>query len=36
MRATCVLDMNGKKLSDVIDSWNQHQVAVKSAKNQHR
>ncbi|WP_201599892.1 acyl-CoA thioesterase [Psychrobacter submarinus] len=27
-----VLDMNGKKLSDVIDSWNQHQVAVKSAK----
>ena len=27
-----VLDMNGKKLSDVIDSWNQHQVAVKSER----
>ena len=30
--ATEVLDMAGEQLTDVIDSWNQHQVAIKSAK----
>lgn len=27
-----VLDMLGEQTNDVIDSWNQHQVAIKSAK----
>ena len=27
-----ILDMTGEHLTDVIDSWNKHQVAVKSAK----
>ncbi|WP_296237683.1 acyl-CoA thioesterase [Psychrobacter sp. UBA5136] len=27
-----VLDMLGEQSNDVIDSWNQHQVAIKSAK----
>ncbi|WP_350657463.1 acyl-CoA thioesterase [Psychrobacter sp. S1-30-MNA-CIBAN-0213] len=27
-----ILDMTGEELTDVIDSWNKHQVAVKSAK----
>ena len=29
--ATEVLGMTGEQLTDVIDSWNQHQVAIKSA-----
>ena len=29
--ATEVLDMAGEQLTDVINSWNQHQVAIKSA-----
>jgi len=27
-----ILDMTGEQLTDVINSWNQHQVAVKSAQ----
>ncbi|GAF62960.1 hypothetical protein JCM18903_3074 [Psychrobacter sp. JCM 18903] len=27
-----ILDMIGERLNEVIDSWNQHQVAIKSAK----
>lgn len=27
-----VLDMIGERLNEVIDSWNQHQVAIKSAE----
>ncbi|WP_413521231.1 acyl-CoA thioesterase [Psychrobacter glacincola] len=30
--ATEVLDMIGEQLTDVIDSWNQHQVAIKSTE----
>ena len=29
---TEVLDMKGEKLTDIINSWNAHQVAIKSAK----
>ncbi len=27
-----VLDMKGEQLNDVINSWNQHQVAIKSER----
>ncbi len=30
--ATEVLDMIGEQLTDVTDSWNQHQVAIKSTE----
>ncbi|AAZ18419.1 hypothetical protein Psyc_0558 [Psychrobacter arcticus 273-4] len=30
--ATEVLDMTGEQLNEVIDTWSQHQVAIKSAK----
>ena len=30
--APAMLDMTGEQLTDVISTWNQHQVAVKSAK----
>ena len=29
---TEVLDMTGEQLTDIINSWNAHQVAIKSAK----
>ncbi|MDE4456199.1 acyl-CoA thioesterase [Psychrobacter sp. DAB_AL62B] len=30
--ATAVLDMTGEQLTEVIESWNQHQVAIKSTE----
>lgn len=30
--ATGVLDMTGEQLTEVIESWNQHQVAIKAAQ----
>ncbi|MGO2996850.1 MAG: acyl-CoA thioesterase [Moraxellaceae bacterium] len=32
MRTPDVLDMTGERLTDVINTWNAHQVAVKSTK----
>ena len=32
MRTPEVLDMTGERLTNVINTWNEHQVAVKSAK----
>ena len=32
MRTPEVLDMMGEQLTDTINTWNEHQVAVKSTK----